>query len=477
MDEIDASALTDTTRPPAASVVVAACEEAWRAIQRRHPEVPDAIQVLGSGVERGRLVKLGHWWGGRWVADGEVRGEVLRAGEALNLMLGQVFEILLHEAAHGLNAARGIKDTSRGGRYHNARYQATAQEVGLAVEQMPPYGWAKTELTPAAVQRYLPEIERLGEAMRIARRLEREVRLGTGDTTGAGRDDTGASGGDRQQPKQPPATCGCGRKMRMAPSVLAQGPVLCGLCGQDFTVDRAAQRTSTRDLAAAPNPGPADAPVDNSFLQRRSAELAAEARRREPDSPSRMGHPSRFHELTPLQRQGLAEVHRLTKTPADTEVLDRVHVWFEAQRRGDPTPLIGTSAEDVAAANAAARSVLKLVGMLSGPPVELPCGEVRGGDQVMMTGDPHAWDPAQDLPSPGMVGTVERVDVDRGEIEVDFAIAGIYRFVADEPTAARLTYGYAEPADQVGAPLVDLRDLPPRAPEPEHLADVVELTW
>ena len=108
--------------------------------------MPDAVQVLGSGVERGRLVKLGHWWDGRWVADGEVRGEVLLAGEALHLPPDQVFEVLLHEAAHGLNAARSVKDTSRGGRYHNARFKLTAEEVGLGVDKMPPYGWAKTVL-------------------------------------------------------------------------------------------------------------------------------------------------------------------------------------------------------------------------------------------------------------------------------------------------------------------------------------------
>ena len=91
-----------------ASELVAACEAAWAAIQRHHAEVPDAVIVLGSGVERGRLVKLGHWWGGRWIADGAVRGEVLLAGEALHLAPEAVFEVLLHEAAHGLK--RGATD-------------------------------------------------------------------------------------------------------------------------------------------------------------------------------------------------------------------------------------------------------------------------------------------------------------------------------------------------------------------------------
>jgi hypothetical protein len=116
---------------PQASALVASCETAWAAIQQHHREVPDVVIVLGTGVERGRLVKLGHWWGGRWIADGDIRGEVLLAGEALHLAPEDVFEVLLHEAAHGLNAARGVQDSSRGGRYHNARFKPTAEELGL----------------------------------------------------------------------------------------------------------------------------------------------------------------------------------------------------------------------------------------------------------------------------------------------------------------------------------------------------------
>ncbi len=57
-----------------ASALVRACEQAWEDIRVHHPDLPDAVMVLGTGVERGRLVKLGHWWGGRWLADGDVRG-------------------------------------------------------------------------------------------------------------------------------------------------------------------------------------------------------------------------------------------------------------------------------------------------------------------------------------------------------------------------------------------------------------------
>ncbi|MDQ3569840.1 MAG: hypothetical protein M3396_04300 [Actinomycetota bacterium] len=227
----------------AASDLVASCEAAWAAIQARHPQVPDAVIVLGTGVERGRLVKLGHWWGGQWRVGDEARGEVLLAGEALHLPPEAVVEVLLHEAAHGLNAARGIRDASRGGRYHNAAFKAAAAEVGLRPRRLDPYGWARTELTPATAEAYAGVIAGIGAEMRLVRGIPaaRGIGLEGGRIEGVGLGDAGTEGGapgGAGQGKRPAAECGCdpGRKLRMAPSVLARGPVICGLCGSAFAL-------------------------------------------------------------------------------------------------------------------------------------------------------------------------------------------------------------------------------------------------
>ncbi len=267
----------------AASDLVAACEAAWAAIQARHPGVPDTVVVLGSGVERGRLVKLGHWWGGQWRVGAEARGEVLLAGEALHLPPEAVFEVLLHEAAHGLSAARGVRDASRGGRYHNAHYKAAAAEVGLRPRRMDPYGWARTDLTPAAAEAYAPVIAGIATHMRLARGLPAvpsagveggaEGRPGLGD---GGQND----GASKAKAKAKAAECGCepSRKLRMAPSVLERGPVICGLCGSEFAMPPQAEAR----VAASPGtgldraPSPARAAVDGSLLARsRTAEVAA----------------------------------------------------------------------------------------------------------------------------------------------------------------------------------------------------------
>ena len=123
-----------------ASALVATLEQAWDAIGRHHPEVPSVIVVVapGSGSRAGEL-KLGHFSATRWkVADGE-RSELLVGGEGLQLGALEVLGTLLHEAAHGVAWVREVQDTSRGGRYHNRRFKALAEEI--ASKSPKPAAW------------------------------------------------------------------------------------------------------------------------------------------------------------------------------------------------------------------------------------------------------------------------------------------------------------------------------------------------
>jgi hypothetical protein len=79
--------------------------------------VPKAVLVVASGSE-GKRVNWGHFAPHRWQVNGADRHEVLVGGEGLQRGPLEVLGMLLHEAAHGLAQARGIQDTSRGGRYH-----------------------------------------------------------------------------------------------------------------------------------------------------------------------------------------------------------------------------------------------------------------------------------------------------------------------------------------------------------------------
>jgi hypothetical protein len=200
---------------PAGSSIVQALDDVWQAAVRRHPDLPaDVVLTVGS-VRRGR--KLGHFAPGCWAADDGTRHEVLVVAEALNRGPLDVLDTVLHEAAHGLNQARGQSGASRNGRYHNRVYAAAAQELGLDVAEMPPYGLAQTAVPATTAKAYARELRRLTDALTVYRMRSKST-------------------GGTPTNSNVVATCGCtpARKVRVARGTLALGPITCGLCAQAF---------------------------------------------------------------------------------------------------------------------------------------------------------------------------------------------------------------------------------------------------
>jgi hypothetical protein len=225
-----------TTGTAMAEALVTALAETWRAIQKRHPDVPDVVLTLGSGTLGARRgeVTLGHFAAGRWhtttaeqdqeTAEEEPRNrpgiaELFVGGEGLQRGARGVLATLLHEGAHGVAATRGIKDTSRQGRYHNRRFAALGAELGITVELDGPRGWSGTTLPDATADEYAAELAVLDTAIVAYRRSE--IR-GPGKTSR----------------NNPPATCECDpvRRIRVARSVLDAGPIVCGICEAPFTI-------------------------------------------------------------------------------------------------------------------------------------------------------------------------------------------------------------------------------------------------
>jgi hypothetical protein len=205
----------------AGSVLVAALERAWSAICDRHPQVPEVVMVVasgsaGSGGRRG--LKLGHFAAQRWkVADDDAeRSELFVGGEGLAAGAVGVLGTLLHEAAHGLGAARGIHDTSRQGRYHNRRYAALAGELGLTVRTAGTGGWTATAVPAETAAGYATVIEDLTRALVLWRHAE------------------GPEGGRARARNLLAAVCACGRRIRAARSTLDEDLILCGRCGAAF---------------------------------------------------------------------------------------------------------------------------------------------------------------------------------------------------------------------------------------------------
>ncbi len=214
-----------TPSPQAASAVVAALEHAWAAIRAHHPDVPHVVVILGAGSEARRgLFKWGHFAAARWQVAGANHPEVLVSGEGLHRGAGPVLAMLLHEAAHGLADARGVKDTSRQGRWHNRRFAALAGELGLQVTRDTSTGWSQTRLTQQLADRYAEQLAGLDAALGLWRHAERQH---------------GPAAGARNLLA---CSCACGRKLRVARATLEQAPILCGACKERFEPERALTR-------------------------------------------------------------------------------------------------------------------------------------------------------------------------------------------------------------------------------------------
>jgi hypothetical protein len=201
--------------------MVEALEQAWVEIRCRHPDVPPVVVVLGAGSLGTPGLRLGHFAAMRWHHEhaGEQGGhlaEVFVGGEGLQRGPADVLGTLLHEAAHALAHVRGIKDTSRQGRWHNARFKALAEELGIEVSKDPRIGWSPTRLPMSIRAGYADTIGTLGAALRLYRAVELPA------------------GGAGKSSNPPPCVCECGRRIRVAPSVLTAGPITCGVCHSDF---------------------------------------------------------------------------------------------------------------------------------------------------------------------------------------------------------------------------------------------------
>jgi hypothetical protein len=190
---------------------------AWAAIQARHPDVPSVVITLGAGSGAGTGgLKLGHFADGRWQRADAKLPELFIGGEGLARGAREVLGTLLHEGAHGVASVRKIQDTSRQGRFHNARFRALAEELGLDVAKIGSIGWSATTVPDATAAVYRAELRRLEAALVAYRHVE------------SGR------GGRTSNNNGVAARCGCGRRIRVAESVLNAGPITCGLCGSAF---------------------------------------------------------------------------------------------------------------------------------------------------------------------------------------------------------------------------------------------------
>jgi curved DNA-binding protein CbpA len=199
----------------AVSRVLAVLEQMWQAIRQHHPEIPPVVIIIASGTE-GKQARWGHHAPGRWYVASQERAEIMISGEGLRRDAQSVLGTLLHEAAHALAAARGIKDTSRQGRYHNKHYKILAEELGITVDFDGVIGWSITTVPGTTAKAYADQLAALKNAMILWRRDEILIPK------------------ERRNSNLIAAVCPCGRSIRAAASTLAEAPITCTACGGQF---------------------------------------------------------------------------------------------------------------------------------------------------------------------------------------------------------------------------------------------------
>lgn len=90
----------------------------------------------------------GHFTTGRiWVTDTQGNGhyEINLSAEYINRPIENTLATLLHEMVHQYCAENNIKDTSRGGTYHNKRFATECEKRGLHISYDKKIGWSITE--------------------------------------------------------------------------------------------------------------------------------------------------------------------------------------------------------------------------------------------------------------------------------------------------------------------------------------------
>lgn len=212
-------------------LLVSTLTHVWSAIRGRHPEVP-GVMLLAAPASRGNV--LGHFAALRWRGrkeDARPVHEVVVVAEHLDRPVEEVLGTLLHEAAHALSFERGVKDCSRN-QYHNQNFKKAAESLGLHVEQMPHYGWARTRLTDETKTRYAQELALLAQVL-----VHRAPEAAPGRTGTKTPSDDAEEGDDKPRSRNRKATCACPYIIRVSKKTLDETAIRCETCGERFRFD------------------------------------------------------------------------------------------------------------------------------------------------------------------------------------------------------------------------------------------------
>ena len=148
--------------------ILEALNNAFISIRIKHPEIPNVVIVVGTSS----ATNHGHYFANTWDGKSKAVHELMISGQSLQRGAVDVFGTLLHEAVHVYCDSVGIKDTSRNGRWHNARFRKVGEEFGLVLVNNATIGWSTTSVPDETQATYREEITLLRKALRSFRKPE-----------------------------------------------------------------------------------------------------------------------------------------------------------------------------------------------------------------------------------------------------------------------------------------------------------------
>ena len=223
--------------------------------QRIVPDLPDLIVRIGGGGDaRGGALIRGTFHDGSWrsVNNNKPFGELMISGSLLALDARHIASTIMHECVHAVAAARGVRETSRNGRFHNTRFKAIAESMHLVVEKSQHDGWNVTRLTNTGHEIIYNEISHMRSTIMHYRLMDSGKRLievrDDGVALIGNPMGTAAMAKPEHEPKselEPKSKnggvrrslkceCEAPRRIQVSPSIADAGPIVCGLCGCEF---------------------------------------------------------------------------------------------------------------------------------------------------------------------------------------------------------------------------------------------------
>lgn len=114
-----------------------------------HGELEVPIITIQSTPRAYGHITVGKVWDN---AKGTRQYELNIGAGTLNRPIENVVSTMLHEMVHLYHLMHDIQDCSRGNTYHNKKFKAKAEEVGLVIEYDSRIGWSITSPSEALIE-------------------------------------------------------------------------------------------------------------------------------------------------------------------------------------------------------------------------------------------------------------------------------------------------------------------------------------